>query len=386
MLQGKGSILIGDKRQSGVGTHAARVGSLVAIEGALVILRKRHRIHLLAIHEAHERELRTGEEVFHHHLAVAKVRVGEHILEGGLGLLQIFRNHHALAGSEPVVFEHRRERSSLHVSQSLRIVSKAAVAGGRNMVFHHQFLGELLAALNAGSRLRMTENCQSGGTESIHDSDCQRGFGAHHGEIYFMLQREGLKSLYVSIFQRHVLRLQADARIAGSAVDSAHLGAAAERVHYGMLAAASADHQHGFLEVILQIDLLAADGSFLGRKRIYKTHITSVFKMSYSSEKHHYSKFVRLGYGLGIAYASAGLHDCSHAVFRRQGYRVVERQEAVGCQDQAGSESGRPGLFEGDARGTHAVGLAGAYAYGVIVPHHGYRIGFHVLDYLPSEL
>ena len=149
MLQGKSPILIGDERQTRVGAHTACVRSLVAIEGALVVLRKRHRIYLLAIHKAHERELGTGEEVFHHHLAIAEVRVGEHILEGSLGLLQILRNHHPLAGSESVVFEHGRERSRLHIRQCLGIVGKAAITSGRNTVFHHQLLGKLFAALDA---------------------------------------------------------------------------------------------------------------------------------------------------------------------------------------------------------------------------------------------
>ena len=73
-----------------------------------------------------------------------------------------------------------------------------------------------------------------------------------------------------------------------------------------------------------------------------------MFKVTYARKEHYYSQFVGLGYGLGIAYASAGLHYGSDSVLGGQGHGIIERKESVGCEDKSGLEPGSLGLFEGD--------------------------------------
>ena len=99
------------EREPGVGTHTSGIRALVAVEGTLVVLGKRHRIYLLSIHEAHEGELGSGEEVLDHYPALAETFVEQHHLQSLLSLPEVGGNHHSLACGETVIFEHCRERT-----------------------------------------------------------------------------------------------------------------------------------------------------------------------------------------------------------------------------------------------------------------------------------
>ena len=111
-----------------------------------------------------------------------------------------------------------------------------------------------------------------------------------------------------------------------------------------------------------------------------------MFEMSYACEYHADAKLVRLGDGLLVAYASAGLDNGADAVACCKLYSIGKRKEAVGGQDKALGEAGLTGLLECYLGRAYAVGLAGANSYGMVVTHNRYSVGFHVLDYLPSEL
>ena len=74
-----------------------------------MVLRKGHRIDIIAVHKAHERELRTCEELLDNDLALAELIVKKHVLECLLRLFKSLRNDNSLARSKSVIFENYRE-------------------------------------------------------------------------------------------------------------------------------------------------------------------------------------------------------------------------------------------------------------------------------------
>ena len=74
-----------------------------------------------------------------------------------------------------------------------------------------------------------------------------------NGKIYFIVQRKRFKPFYVSVFQGYVDCLRPYAGIAGGAINLAHLRAAAQGIHYGMLPASSSDDKYGFAHVGISV-------------------------------------------------------------------------------------------------------------------------------------
>ena len=103
----------------------------------------------------------------------------------------------------------------------------------------------------------------SGGAEGIDDTDSQGGFRPDDGQIDLIVLGESQKAFHVRIFQRDIECLLADAGVAGGAVNLLHLRAAAQGIHDGMLAAATADHEDRLAQAAFQFNLLASDGGVL---------------------------------------------------------------------------------------------------------------------------
>ena len=83
-----------------------------------------------------------------------------------------------------------------------------------------------------------TASCSA---ESIYDSCSKGGLRPDNSQIYPVLKRESFQSFNVCVFQRHILGNQPYACIAGSTINLPDLMAAAESIHYSVLAAASSD-------------------------------------------------------------------------------------------------------------------------------------------------
>ena len=122
----------------------------------------------------------------------------------------------------------------------------------------------------------MTEDREAGLAESVHQARRQRRLGADHRQVDLVLQGKGLKPLDISIFQRDVERLKADAGIARGTIDLRDLRTAAQRIHDSVFPTAASNHKDGLSKAFFQMDLLALDGGLLGGKRINKAHKTNV--------------------------------------------------------------------------------------------------------------
>ena len=249
-------VLTADERKPGVGSHTACIGALVAVEGALVVLGERHRPDSGPVDEAHERKLRAFEIILDHDLALAEGVIHEHALQGPLGLDEIRSYDDSLSGGESVVFEHGREGPRAHIVEGLLVTGKAAVGGCRDVVFLHQLLGKLLAALYSGRGERMSEYLESGRSELIDDSDRQRRFWADHGQVDFMRECELPERGHVGVRYRNAFRLRGYSGVSRSAPYLLHLLRTAQRVHYRMAASAAADYENFFLHIAFCLYIL----------------------------------------------------------------------------------------------------------------------------------
>ena len=68
------------------------------------------------------------------------------------------------------------------VVRGARLVEARERRGG-NPVPHHEFLGELLGALQPRAGPRRAEDAKPSGTEQIDDAIGERRLGPHHGQV-----------------------------------------------------------------------------------------------------------------------------------------------------------------------------------------------------------
>ena len=183
--------------------------------------------------------------ILDHHLAVPELVVEQHVAQRGIGLLHRLRDDHTLAGRQPVVFQHCRQRTRGHVVARLLIRGEGTEPRRRDTVFGHQLLGELLRRLDARGRLRRAEDPQSRRTETVDDTRRQRRFGAYDRQRHVVRQRKIAQSLHLRLADRDALGLRRDARIARRAIDRVDPSAARQRIDNGMFAA-SATHYKNF--------------------------------------------------------------------------------------------------------------------------------------------
>ena len=118
----------------------------------------------------------------------------------------------------------------------------------------------------------MAEHGEACGAEGVRETGCQRRLRTDDRQVHGVFQREVLQALDIGILQRDIEGLQADAGIAGSAIDLGDLRAAAQGIDNGVFATAAANDEDGFPQAAFQVDHLAAEGGILGRKRINETH------------------------------------------------------------------------------------------------------------------
>ena len=135
-----------------------------------MILRDRQREDFLPVHEAHEREFRTGEIFLDHDLSLAELVVQQHVLQSRLRVGEGLRDDDTLACGQAVVFQNNREGVPADMFNGIRIVVEGLEGGCRDVVLFHKPLGEVLAGLDAGCGGGRAEYSQTGLREGVRDS------------------------------------------------------------------------------------------------------------------------------------------------------------------------------------------------------------------------
>ncbi len=99
-----------------------------------------------------------------------------------------------------------------------------AELGCRHVGMAHQLLGEDLARLQAGGRLRRAEDAQTGLLESVHDAQRQRLLGADNRQADVLLLGEAQQGVDVVGLDGDVDAVLGGAGVAGGAVDALGAG------------------------------------------------------------------------------------------------------------------------------------------------------------------
>ncbi len=170
MFQRKIDVFLRDDGNGRISAHSSGIGTFVAFESAFVVLGKDHRRNRKTVHKAHETELRSGEEFFHHHLALAEAFVQQHVFQRLFCLGGRFGNNHALTGGQAVVFQDHGEFALPDILPGSVEIGEGAISGRGDVVPGHQRLGEILAGFDTRRSGRRAEDAQTRGAELVRDA------------------------------------------------------------------------------------------------------------------------------------------------------------------------------------------------------------------------
>ena len=145
---------IRDDRGRGVSAHSARIGPLVIVQETFVILRRNQRNYRFAIGQRENRRFLADQKFFDDDdTSRCPERSAEALLDRILRVFPAGGDNDAFSGGESIRFDNDAAPCVIFfadIFQSAFLVSKTGISGGRNAVFDHELLGEILAALQPG--------------------------------------------------------------------------------------------------------------------------------------------------------------------------------------------------------------------------------------------
>src|SRR6267142_33626 len=172
--------------------HAAGVGALIAVPEALVVLARGKRQHVFPVGKNNEARLLAFEEFLDHHPAARGPHgpLHEDLFDRAMGFFLGPGDDDAFPRGEPVGLDDDRRSALVDV----RVCGTGFLEGrerrGGNAVARHEFLGELLRALQLRAGPGRPEDPQPLGLEYIDDAFGERRLGPDHGEVDTFGKRE----------------------------------------------------------------------------------------------------------------------------------------------------------------------------------------------------
>ena len=216
------------------------------VVGALVILRRRHGLEVLAVNERQNGNLRAGQELLDDdaRAGAAECTAVNRVLDRLNGFFLGHGDRNTLAERKTIRLDNDRRAVLLDVLDRVRRVLKNGIACGRDIVFLHQILGKGLAALDDGSVLARTEGADACGLERVNHAECKRVVRCDHNEIRLVLLGESNHAVDVGCLDGNALCFSGNAAVARRTPDVVHLGALLQCMDDGVLTAAAADNQN----------------------------------------------------------------------------------------------------------------------------------------------
>ncbi len=136
-----------------------------------MVLRRGQRDRGLAVAQREEGRLLAGEEFFDDDFAAGFAEAAaEHHVDGGFGLGDGLRYHHAFAGGKAVGLDHDRRAARAQIGFGRIGRAEALIGRGRNSVCPAQILGETLGAFEPRRGSRRPERLDAGGFQVIDDT------------------------------------------------------------------------------------------------------------------------------------------------------------------------------------------------------------------------
>ena len=111
-----------------------------------------------------------------------------------------------------------------------------------------------------------------------------------------------------------------------------------------------------------------------------------MFEVACASHEHADAEFVGFDYAVVVADTAARLNDSGYTILSCQSHSIIKWQEAVRSEDKTFGHTCCVGLLHSNLGTTYAVHLTCTYAQRLTVLNYYYRIGFHVLNDIPTEL
>ena len=230
-----GALLHGgvEDRRRRIGAHAAGVGALVAVEGALVVLRADQRQDVLAVAQREEAHLLADQELLDHDRGAGRAEAvaRQHVARRLDRLLDRLGHDDALAGGEAVGLDDDRRALRLDVGRGLVGVGEALIGAGRNVVALAQLLGEALRALELRGLLRRAEGLDAGLGKAVGQAHASGASGPTTTKSIFSRWAERHLAGDVLGGDGDAFGHLGDAGIAGRAVELVHRGEAAIAQH-----------------------------------------------------------------------------------------------------------------------------------------------------------
>ena len=199
-------LLVGHDRHRAVDAHAARVGTKVALERALVVLRGSHGTNGLAVGKGQQRALGTNEHLLDNH-RVAGIAKGaaKALTHSLLGLRKLGCHDNALASGKAVGLHDQRSALLAHVGESRCLIGKRAVGGRRDVRTLHELLGEQLGALHLGTLGTRAKARDTRRADGVGNASHERSLGANHHESASMALGKRRHGRRIAIVENHVL-------------------------------------------------------------------------------------------------------------------------------------------------------------------------------------
>ncbi len=240
-----GLMLLGrHDRHRAVNTHAARVGTKIALKGALVVLRGCHRAHGNAVRESKQRALGAYKHLLNNHrvasLAKGATKALAHSL---LSLLKLRSHNHALASSQTVSLNNQGSTLLAHVSQRRLLVSEGTIGSRRHTSALHQTLRKELGALHLCTLGARTKARNARRTYGVSHAHHERSLGANNNHAAVVLGCKRSHCLRIFLIKCNVLANLRGAAVARCNIELAAAGRLGELFGNRVLATTAAQEQ-----------------------------------------------------------------------------------------------------------------------------------------------
>src|ERR1017187_1562836 len=235
-----------DYRCGRVGTHAACVGTVIALVEALVVLTARERQYLLAIGHDDEARFLALQEFLDHNLGAGIAEAAaKHLACRGISLLEALGDHDTLAGGQAAGLDDDRRTLGAQPGAVVIVLGEAAVGRAWNTVPLQEVLGKCLRAFQARGQSARAKARQPASSERIDDAGHQRRLRTNDGQVHALAACELEKARNIGGRDRDVApaRLRGGAGIARRGELLAHARRLGTFPGQRMLAPAAADDQ-----------------------------------------------------------------------------------------------------------------------------------------------